>query len=81
MGDIRRAANGRDPSVTNGKLKTVFRRVEGCTRLDRMVARRNMEKAGITQICKGNKVGRNNKTSENRRRSDSKFAQHWRDYV
>lgn len=57
-----------NPSVTNGKLKTTFNRVEGCKKLNRMVARRNMEKAGITQINK--KVG-----------GVSKFSEYWRDYV
>ena len=80
MGDLKARVSGRDPSVTNGKLKTVFKRVEGCTRLDRMVARRNMEKAGITQICKGKKVGRNN-GKKTPRRSDSKFATNWRSFI
>ena len=70
-----------DFSVTNGKLKTTFRRVKGCKKLDRMIAKKNMKNAGMTNICKGKKSGRNNGHSENVRKSDSVFARRWRDYV
>lgn len=81
MGELSSKANGRDPVKTNGKLRTVFKRVEGCKKLDRMIAKKNMKAMGITGICKGQKVGRNNGHSQEKRRSDSKFATHWRDYV
>ena len=34
MGELRDRAYGRDPSVTKGKVKTTFKRVEGCKKLD-----------------------------------------------
>ena len=69
MGDIKRNASGKDPTVTKGKLKTTFKRVEGCKKLDRMVAHKNMEKVGVTQI--------------NKRKGGMKsfFALFWRDYI
>lgn len=67
MGEKKKSLLG-DPSITNGKVKTTFRRVEGCTKLDRMIAHNNMKKAGITQINK--KVN-----------GISKFQEHWKDYV
>lgn len=81
MSDLKQMANGRDPVVTNGKLKTTFRRVTGVKKLDRQIAKNNMKDAGITQICKGNKAGRNNGKSEQIRKSDSKFATYWKEYV
>lgn len=79
MGDLKDVANGRDPIVTNGKLKTIFRRVTGNKKLDRQIAKKNMEDMGITHICKGNKAGRNDGRSV--RRSNSKFATYWKEYV
>lgn len=81
MGQLSTNANGRDPIVTNGKLKTTFKRVTGDKKLDREIAKQNMKDLGIVRICKGQKSGRNNGHSQSIRRSDSKFAQHWREYV
>lgn len=79
MGDLQSMANGSNPIVINGKLKTTFRRVTGDKKLDRNIAKKNMADAGITQICKGRKAGRNDGRTV--RRSDSKFATHWKEYV
>ena len=69
MSDLSTRANGRDPFVVNGKLKTTFKQVTGYNKLDRMVARNNMKAAGLTRI---NKKGVDGK---------SYFAEHWREYV
>lgn len=53
--------------MSNNKRKSVY--IEGCKRLDRMVAHRNMKKAGYTQINKKEADG------------TSKFAKMWRDFV
>ena len=45
----------------------------------RQIAKKNMENMGITHICKGNKAGRNDGRSV--RRSNSKFATYWKEYV
>lgn len=52
MGDLQTKASGGNPSIIKGQLKTTFRRVKGCKRLDRMIAHRNMEKMGYTQVNK-----------------------------
>ena len=75
MGDLKDRAVGRDPSVTNGQLKTTFRRVKGDKKLDRAIARKHMKDAGYVHICKGDKSGRNKKGNE--RKSDSIFALNW----
>lgn len=68
MGDLATKANGKDPSVINGKLKTTFQRVTGCNKLDREIARKNMKDAGLTKVCKKNG-------------GDSYFSKHWREWV
>ena len=81
----RRSPIGKEMIITKGKLKTIYKRVEGCKRIDRMIARKNMKDMGMTQICKGNKSGRNNKVSgkalQKQRRSNSKFSSKWKDYI
>lgn len=69
MGELKTRASGKDPTVTRGKLKTTFKKVEGCKKIDRLVAHRNMERAGVTQI--------------NKRKNGMKsfFALFWRDYI
>ena len=81
MGDLGQMAQSRDPSVTNGKIKTTFVRIKGCKKIDRMVAKNNMKDIGMVRICKGQKHGRNNGHSENERVSSSRFANNWRDYI
>lgn len=69
MGVLSDRANGKDPFVINGQLKTTFRRVTGCKKLDREVAKNRMREAGYTQICKVDEQG------------SSKFSRLWRDFV
>ena len=53
MGDLATRANGKDPSVINGNLKTTFRRVTGCNKLDREIARKNVNNPRLkSQACK-----------------------------
>ena len=68
MGDLKSRASGKDPVVVNGKLKSTFRRVTGCKKLDREIAKKNMKEAGYTQICKDKGGG-------------SFFANNWREFV
>jgi hypothetical protein len=53
--------------MSKQKRKSVY--VEGCKRLDRAVAHRNMKKAGYTQLNKKDADG------------TSKFSKMWRDFV
>lgn len=69
MGVLYDRANGKDPIIINGKLKSTFRQVTGCKRIDREVAKRKMKEAGYTQICKVDEQG------------SSKFSRLWRDFV
>lgn len=69
MSDLKEKANGRDPFVINGNLKTTFKRVTGSTKLDRMIARNNMKKAGLSKFTKKGADG------------ESYFAKHWREWV
>lgn len=68
MSDLKEKANGKDPFVINGKLKTTFSLVTGDKKLDRLVAKNNMKKAGLKRICKKNG-------------GSSYFADNWRDWV
>lgn len=69
MGELRDLASGKDPVIVKGKLKSTFKRVTRCKKLDRAIARKNMKDEGYTQVAKKDANG------------SSLFSRQWRKFV